>query len=200
MVCAFKLLKWCFMDIQRLLTSLEPRIVSADTFPAFPQTTYKLAAVLIPLVRRKDGLTILLTKRNENLKNHPGQVCFPGGKVDGTDASPAATAVRECFEELGFGADKISVHGMMQPIKVPTGYIILPVIGEVEPDYQLNLHYDEVELAFEVPFTHFLEIENYIARKIHYQGRNHRFIEIKHDSHYIWGATAKILRKLSKFA
>ncbi len=186
------------MEYDRLITLLAENIESADSFPQFPAEKYKPSAVLIPLVKRKNGVNILLTKRNENLKNHPGQICFPGGKVDDSDESPARTAVRECFEELGIPEDKVTIHGMMRPMKVPTGFFMIPVLGEIEPDYELRLHYDEVELAFEVPFSHFTDIENYIARKIFYRGRNHRFFEIKHDSHYIWGATAKILRKLSK--
>lgn len=187
------------MDYERLLKALDNKIVPADDdFPNYPSSEYKPSAVLIPIVQREDGLYILLTKRNENLKNHPGQVCFPGGKVDITDRSPAATAKRECFEELGITEDKINVWGMLEPMKVPTGYFIIPVIGLLQSDYTLNLHLDEVETAFEVPFTHFMDIENYIARRIFYRGKNHRFFEIKHDVHYIWGATAKILRKLSK--
>ncbi len=188
------------MEYDRLLTALADKMVPADTFPEFPHEKYRPSAVLIPLVRRKNGVNILLTKRSENLKSHPGQVCFPGGKVDDGDMSPSETAIRECNEELGIEPEKILIHGMMSPIKVPTGFFLIPVVGEVESDYRLRLHFDEVELAFEVPFTHFMDIENYIARKIHYLGRNHRFFEIKHDSHYIWGATAKILRKLSKIA
>lgn len=188
------------MEYDRLLEALADKIEPATDFPDFPHEKYRPSAVLIPLVRRKEGVNILLTKRNENLQNHPGQICFPGGKVDATDYSPAATAIRECNEELGIEPEKILIHGMMKPLKVPTGFFMIPVVGEIEPDYQLRLHHDEVELAFEVPFTHFMDIENYIASKIFYRGRNHRFFEIKHESHYIWGATAKILRKLSKIA
>ncbi len=187
------------MDCEELLKALDNLITNADgEFPEFPNSQYKPSAVLIPVVQREDGLYILLTKRNENLKNHPGQVCFPGGKVDSTDESPAATAIRECFEELGIKDNKIKIWGMLEPMKVPTGYFLIPVIGELQSDYTLNLHLDEVETAFEVPFAHFMDIENYLARRIFYRGRNHRFFEIKHHQHYIWGATAKILRKISK--
>ncbi len=188
------------MEFDRLLKVLADKLVPADVFPEFPHEKYRPSAVLIPLVRRNDTVNILLTKRNENLQHHPGQVCFPGGKVDSVDFSPAETAMRECMEELGIEKDKIKIHGMMKPIKVPTGFFLIPVVGEIEPDYKLKLQHDEVELAFEISFSHLKNAENYVAQKIFYLGRNHRFLEIKHESHYIWGATAKILRKLSKLA
>lgn len=152
----------------------------------------KKAAVLIPIIEREQK-TILLTQRTEHLTHHPGQVSFPGGRAEGVDNSPADTALRETFEEVGIPASLIDVCGMMEPFKTVTDFHVTPVVGFVHPRFTLKLDQHEVESAFEVPLDLLLDQSNYQRKEIFWQGENRFYWEVMFEGYQIWGATAAML-------
>lgn len=153
------------------------------------------AAVLIALVRRPEGFTVLYTERSPDLRAHSGQVAFPGGKVDADDDDVAAAALREAFEEVGMRAGDARVVGFMQPYFTGTNYLITPVVALVEPSGPFTPNPGEVHSVFEVPLQRILRPENYGEFRIRREGREHRTWQIDHDGHRIWGITANITRQ-----
>lgn len=154
------------------------------------------AAVLVPLLTRPDGLTVLLTRRAESLRDHPGQISFPGGRVEAQDADAIATALREAREELGIPPGEVDIAGCLPPHPVITGFAITPVVGFLAADIALWPDRTEVAEIFEVPVEFFLARDslNVISRRV-------RGIEVptyvyRYRQHEIWGATANILRTL----
>ncbi|HSQ79600.1 MAG TPA: CoA pyrophosphatase [Casimicrobiaceae bacterium] len=156
------------------------------------------AAVLVPLVNRPQGLQVLLTQRSADLPDHPGQISFPGGRVDPGDTGFAATALRETAEEIGLPPSKVDVLGELATYVTVTGYSVRPVVGWVEPPFQLVPDPIEVADAFDVPLEFLLDRSNH--------QRHYRMIgEIRRDywaipwlQRYIWGATASMLLILER--
>jgi len=156
------------------------------------------AAVLVPLVNREHGLTLLLTQRSADLPDHPGQISFPGGRVEPEDASPAAAALREATEEVGLPATCVEVLGHMSTYETVTGYEVTPVVGWVEPPFDLALDAGEVADAFEVPLAFLLDPANQ-QRHFRMLGTVRRdFWAIPYGERYIWGATAAMLMMLDR--
>ncbi len=162
-----------------------------------PQNLYP-AAVLIPLIEREQGITVLLTRRTAHLNNHPGQISFPGGRVDEGDHSPVGTALREAHEEVGIAAEKTEIIGGLPQRDTVTGFMVVPVIGFIDP--QTTFVADEFEVAelLEVPLDFLLERDNYRQESIFYKGKERAFWEIVFGKHRIWGATAGILMDFAK--
>ncbi len=156
------------------------------------------AAVLVPLVNRPQGATVLLTKRTDHLKNHAGQISFPGGRVDDTDRDAIHTALRETEEEIGLAETHINVVGHLDEYVVGTGFLVNPVIGVIEPPFDLNLHEQEVAEAFEVPLSYALDPQNIERHARDFNGTKRHFFAITWNDYYIWGATAGMLRNLSQ--
>ena len=157
-----------------------------------------LAAVLVPLVNRQDGLTLLLTQRSADLPDHPGQISFPGGRIEPDDASPAAAALREATEEVGLPAARVEVLGHMATYQTVTGYEVTPVVGWVEPPFDLALDAGEVADAFEVPLAFLLDPANQ-QRHFRMLGDVRRdFWAIPYGERFIWGATAAMLMMLDR--
>lgn len=157
-----------------------------------------LAAVLVPLVNRQDGLTLLLTQRSADLPDHPGQISFPGGRIEPDDASPAAAALREATEEVGLPAARVEVLGHMASYETVTGYEVTPVVGWVEPPFDLALDAGEVADAFEVPLSFLLNPANQ-QRHFRMLGDVRRdFWAIPYGERFIWGATAAMLMMLDR--
>lgn len=154
------------------------------------------SAVLVPLVDRDGGFTILLTRRTEHLHNHGGQICFPGGRVDAGDTSPAATALRETAEEVGLPAEAIDVIGCLDPYLTVTGFLVTPVIGVVRPPFELTLDADEVAAVFELPLAFVLDPGNHQQLSPSRGGSSHTTYAMPYQGHYIWGATAAMLMNL----
>ena len=151
------------------------------------------AAVLIPLVNRPGGLQVLLTQRSADLPDHPGQISFPGGRVDPADASFAAAALREANEEVGLPAPNVTVLGHLSEYETVTGYRVTPVVGWVEPPLELTPDPVEVADIFEVPLSFVLDPAN---QQQHFRmlGTTRRdFWAIPYGERYIWGATAAML-------
>jgi len=151
------------------------------------------AAVLVPLVHRAQGLTLLLTQRSADLPDHPGQIAFPGGRVEPGDANRAATALREATEETGLPADRVSVLGELASYETVTGYRVTPVVGWVEPPFVITPDPVEVADVFEVPLAFILDPAHQ-QRHFRMQGALRRdFWAIPYQDRYIWGATAAML-------
>jgi 8-oxo-dGTP pyrophosphatase MutT (NUDIX family) len=157
-----------------------------------PRPALKPAAVLIPIVLRPEP-TVLFTQRTPNLARHAGQVSFPGGRVDKSDASLAATALRETEEETGIAPGFVSIAGFLDPYETGTGFAILPVIGLLREGFTLVPNPDEVADIFEVPLAFLLDPANRERRSAEWQGERREFYAFTHDGHYIWGATAAIV-------
>ncbi|UYO01059.1 MAG: CoA pyrophosphatase [Devosia sp.] len=152
------------------------------------------AAVLIALVRRPEGHTILYTERSPDLRAHSGQVAFPGGKVDGADADIAATALREAQEEVGMAPGDATILGYMPIYFTGTNYLITPVVAEVVPSAPFVPNPAEVHSVFEVPLRRILDKSTYGRFRISRNGREHSTWQIDHDGHTIWGITANLTR------
>ena len=156
------------------------------------------AAVLVPLVNRADGLTLLLTQRSADLPDHPGQISFPGGRVEPDDVSLAATAMREAAEEVGLPAACVEVLGHMATYVTVTGFEVTPIVAWVEPPFDLQLDATEVADAFEVPLAFLLDPVNQ-QRHFRMLGEVRRdFWAIPYGERYIWGATAAMLMMLDR--
>ena len=166
-------------------------VVSADFL-----TRVRTAAVLVGLVDRPDGLRLLLTQRTAGLRDHAGQVAFPGGKMDPDDASPAATALREANEEIGLPAEAVEVLGYLEPYLTRTGFRIVPVIARIVPPFELVLNTAEVVDAFEVPFAFLMSEVNQQKRERTWKGVTWRFYAFEHGERTIWGITAGMIRGL----
>jgi 8-oxo-dGTP pyrophosphatase MutT (NUDIX family) len=157
------------------------------------------AAVLVPVVRHDTGLTILFTRRTDHLYDHAGQISFPGGRTEAHDASPAGTALRETFEEIGLPQSQVEVLGTLPEYTTVTGYHVTPVVGIVRPPLTLSLDAFEVAEAFEVPLTFFLDPGNHQRNTLQYQGRTRHYYAMPYEQRYIWGATAGMLMNLYAF-
>src|SRR5271157_2955918 len=152
------------------------------------------AAVLIPVVDRSEP-QVLLTLRTE-LPSHPGQIAFPGGKIDPQDRSPAEAALREAAEEIGLPRGLIEPIGYLDLYLTFSGYRILPTVARVAPDYELVLGEAEVAEAFEVPLAFLLDPQNHSLRSREWKGVTRKYYAMPFGERYIWGVTAGILRNL----
>jgi len=156
----------------------------------------KAAAVLVPLVARDEGVNVLLTLRTSKLRNHAGQVAFPGGRMDPEDETPAHTALREAHEEIGLPADHVDVTGYLDPYQSGTGYRIIPVVGMVRPGFPLQLNPHEVDDAFEVPLAFLMEAANHKRHRWERDGVMRESWAMPYGERFIWGVTAGILRHM----
>jgi 8-oxo-dGTP pyrophosphatase MutT (NUDIX family) len=154
------------------------------------------AAVLVPIVVHDTGLTVLLTQRASHLKNHAGQVSFPGGRIEPTDLNPVEAALRETLEEIGITREYITFAGYLEPQLVLSGYWVTPVVAFVRPGFELRLDHREVESAFEVPLLHILDPVNHRARARQLGAVTVQVYDIPYEGHNIWGATAGMLISL----
>ncbi len=164
--------------------------------PVLPGARIMLAAVLVPLVYRADGLNVLLTQRTAHLNDHPNQISFPGGRVERDDADRIATALRETEEEIGLARDRIDIVGMLPEHEMATGFRISPVVGWIEPPFELVLDPFEVAAAFEVPLSFVFDPANHRRSSYHFNGRHRDYLAMPYQGRYIWGATAGMLYSL----
>ncbi len=159
------------------------------------------AAVLIPLVQRPEGLSMLLTQRTAHLTDHAGQISFPGGRAEEFDASPVATALRETEEEIGLDRRHIEIVGILPDYITGTGYRVTPVVGLVTPPFELTPDENEVAEIFEVPLAFLMDAANH--RRLSFdlpEGAGRRsFYAMPYERFFIWGATAGMLRNLFHF-
>jgi len=156
-----------------------------------------LAAVLIPLVVRPEGVNVMLTQRSAHLYDHAGQISFPGGRVETTDVSPIATALRETEEETGVSEDYVEIQGTMPAYLTSTGFSITPVLSLVRPGFTLTPDVFEVAEIFEVPLAFLADPANHrLYRGPLPDGRERQYYAMPWHQYFIWGATAGILRNL----
>lgn len=182
---------------QRRLVDLEwPRLVQLALKPLL--TNLREAAVLVPIMKRPEGYSVLLTRRADTLRNHSGQVSFPGGRRDPEDLSLAACALREAQEEVGLSPANVTVIGYLDDYPTTTRYRVTPVVALVEPPESFVFDAGEVAAIFEVPLSLLLDTRRYESKILSKQGLNVPFFEIRHDGHRIWGATAGMLRDLCR--
>ena len=170
---------------------------AVSTEIAAPGRVLTDAAVLIAVVDR-DAPTLLLTRRSAHLRRHPGQVAFPGGRIDPGDASAVAAALREAHEEIALAPGEVDVVGETDRYETGTGYAIVPVLAVVPPDLPLAANPAEVAAIFEVDFEHVLDAANHQRRRGEWQGKERHFYVIEADGVEIWGATAAMLVNLSR--
>ena len=156
------------------------------------------ASVLIPVLTFKKNLEILLTKRSTNLKNHPGQIAFPGGKKEKFDSSPIETALRETEEEVGLSQNLVEIVASLPTHKTATGFIIKPYIGIISQPFEETLRCGEVDEVFTVPFDLILNEKNFSIQTRKWNGSQRKYYAVPYGPYYVWGATARILLNLSK--
>jgi 8-oxo-dGTP pyrophosphatase MutT (NUDIX family) len=162
------------------------------------------AAVLVPLVLRAGQLTVLLTERTATLRQHAGQISFPGGRQDAADADITATALREAEEEVGVAAAHIEVIGQLPVYHTVTHYAVTPVVGLVQPAFDLQTQASEVAHAFEVPLAFLMNPAHHQRHSFEFAGQRRDFlsmpwVDAQGREHFIWGATAAMLRNLYRF-
>lgn len=154
------------------------------------------AAVLIPVVDRREGASVILTKRTEKLRSHSGQVAFPGGRIDPTDPTPEYAALRETEEEIGLAPAYIEVVGRMPDYVSGSGFRIAPILSVVRPDFRLSINPDEVDDAFEVPLSFLMNPANHNRDSRVWLEKERYFYTMPFGERYIWGVTAGIIRTL----
>ena len=155
-----------------------------------------LAAVLVPLINRPAGLSVLLTQRTGHLRTHPSQISFPGGRVEAHDADLVSAALRETHEEVGIAPEGIAVIGNLPTYHTPSRFSIAPVVGWIDPPFTLELNAFEVSATFEVPLSLVLDARNYQQRSTNFEGRSRQYRALAYEGRYVWGATAAILYSL----
>ena len=185
-------------EIERALAS--PAIASSDydLNPGVrrPDRPLRPASVLVPLVERGAGLNLILTRRAARLTHHPGQVAFPGGKQDPTDASALAAALREAEEEIGLDPAGVQVLGALDLHETVTDFVVTPFVGLVAPGFRPVIDRAEVDEVFEVPLSFALDPANLQIHHRPWQGQWRAYYAIPYGPHYIWGATARMLKAL----
>lgn len=157
------------------------------------------AAVLFPIVLRDPEPTVLLTRRTDHLHHHPGQVSFPGGRVEEQDTSPIDTALRETEEEISLHRRHIELLGCLPLYRTGTGFEVTPVIGLVTPPFELVPDSFEVAEVFEVPLAFLLDPANHQTHTIEVRGQLRQYYAMPYGDHFIWGATAGMIVSLQRF-
>jgi len=155
------------------------------------------AAVLVAFIDAPGGPEIILTTRSSRLKHHPGQISFPGGKVDAADANPIAAALREAEEEIGLPIDAVEVFGQFPSHETVTGFAVSPIFGRVRHRFHAKPEAGEVDEVFAVPLSHFAEPGNYRVEGRLWRGQIRRYYVVPYGPYYVWGTTARILRALA---
>lgn len=176
--------------------------VEFDCSPWCEPSDPRQAAVLIPLIPRPDGLSVLLTQRSANLSDHAGQISFPGGRTDPGDQDALATALREAHEEVDLAPERIEPLGTLPEYLTRTGYIVTPIVGLLHPPFHFCAAADEVAEIFEVPLAFLMNPAHHQVRCLRSEDGARRFFAIPYPrrngagSYFIWGATAGMLRNL----
>lgn len=164
--------------------------------PGFLETA-RPAAVLVPIVARAQGFSVILTERAAHLSTHAGQVAFPGGRIDPGE-SAAEAALREAEEEIGLSHADVEPVGFLPPYFAGSGFRVQPLVALVSPAARLKLSPGEVARVFEVPLTHMLDPARYRTSTIFWKGSERRFFILDHEDAYIWGVTAGIMRSFAE--
>lgn len=172
-----------------------PPVVEAGVAADGPLTP---AAVLFPLVCRPEGVSVLLTLRSAHLKDHPGQISFPGGRWEPEDGSPHQTALREAREEVGLDPAQVRLFGCLPEYRTSTGFRVTPVVGALRPPLDLVPDPFEVAEIFEVPLAFLLDPANRQRHRVQWQGREREYFALPYGKYFIWGATAGMILSLAQ--
>ncbi|MDW6004119.1 CoA pyrophosphatase [Vibrio mangrovi] len=189
------------MTVLRNFQLRQPGDYSAESLQRvahIPDHNLRKAAVLVAFVERPSGLNVIFTKRAAQLKHHPGQVSFPGGKCERGDASVYETAIREAWEEIGLAHRHVELIGCLPELKTISYFSITPVLAFVSPDYQVTIEPGEVDEVFEVPADYLLHPRNLHHDTFVLKNARHKVFAIPYQRHFIWGATAQIVHALQK--
>lgn len=182
------------MDAEKL----KPHLLDHD-LTAYPtlQAGQRLAAVLILLSPGNDGPELIFTKRSEELSSHAGQISFPGGTIEINDSSPIHTALRESEEEIGLNRAYVDILGTLDWYTMPTGFVVLPVVGHMSQKQEFIAAPEEVAEIFSIPLQTLLDTSLYKSDTFIRNGLKRRYYFFEFKEHYIWGATAGMLRSLA---
>lgn len=185
--------------LQRALSRPAGPSSDFDLNPAIrpPDKPLRAAAVLVLVWLRPEGAALVLTKRASHLKHHPGQIAFPGGKVDASDAGPEAAALREAHEEIGLPPDRVQILGTLPAHETVTGFTITPFVGLIRGNFAPTPEAGEVDEVFTVPLSHVLDPAMFSVQRRRWMGEWRRYYAVPYGPYYIWGATARILRGLA---
>jgi 8-oxo-dGTP pyrophosphatase MutT (NUDIX family) len=194
------------VDIKRLRSALLQRpqrqtgAIPFSETGAGPRVSHApvTAAVLFPIVRGARAPTVLLTRRTEDLRDHAGQISFPGGRVEAGDSSLEYTALREAREEIGLASRHVEIVGFLPEHRTVSGYRIIPVVGFLTPPFDLRPDPAEVAEIFEVPLSFLLDPANHQRHSNEYPGGTWHFHAMRYERHFIWGATAGIIVSLAR--
>ena len=191
------------------LALLESRLTSLDAIPLQPPYSdfelnaerpqgwaLKEASVLVPLIARHTGLSLILTRRSQAMPTHSGQISFPGGKRQEEDRDAIATALREAHEEIGLDPAHVKVIGVADPYETGTQFRVTPIVGLVSEEARFVPDPREVDAIFEIPFAFFMNPDNHQLLEGEYKGQTRQFYAMPYDDYYVWGATAGMLRAL----
>ncbi len=154
------------------------------------------ASVLFPIVLRAEGPSVLLTQRTDHLRDHPGQISFPGGRVEPEDVSPADTALREANEEIGLSSEHVEIVGYLPEYRTGTGFRVTPVVALLRPPFDLSPDAEEVAEIFEVPLAFLMDPSNHQQHQMHHRGKLRTYVAMPYGDYFIWGATAGIIATL----
>ncbi|GIU66897.1 CoA pyrophosphatase [Candidatus Phycosocius spiralis] len=191
------------------LERLESRLFSLDALPLEPPYSdfdlggerpqgwaLKEASVLVPLIARHSGLSLVLTRRSDAMPTHSGQIAFPGGKRQDEDRDAIATALREAHEEIGLDPAQVKVIGVSDPYETGTQFRVTPIVGIISEEARFVPDPREVDCIFEIPFAFLMNPDNHHHVEGQYNGQTRQFFAIPYQDYYIWGATAGMLRAL----
>ncbi|HEY7759976.1 MAG TPA: CoA pyrophosphatase [Burkholderiales bacterium] len=179
--------------LQRLCAPLDAAELDFLRYVHPPEQSVTPAAVLVPLINRSAGVTVMLTQRTTHLNDHAGQISFPGGRVEEGDADRIQTALREAEEETGLDRVAVQVVGSLPDYDIPTGFRVTPVVGWIEPPVRFDPDPFEVAEVFEVPLGHFLDPANHQRHSDMVNGRRRNYYAMPYQQRHIWGATAGML-------
>ncbi len=190
------------LHVERIARALHGPIIRSSDYDLDPEARpapapLRPASVRVPLVERGSDLRVILTRRAARLAHHPGQVAFPGGKQDPGDADAQATALREAQEEIGLPPGQVEILGSFDAHEPVTRFLVQAFVGRVRGGFTLRLERAEVEEAFEVPLAFLLDPVNCQVHRRRWNGAWRQYYAIPYGPHYIWGATARILKTLS---
>lgn len=184
--------------VRRLFSEINPHLVGDKLFEDRWSDIRRDAAVLVPIIARPEGASVLLTVRSSDMPSHAGQISFPGGRAQPEDDGPVATALREAYEEVNIAPEKVSVIGSLGVHKGGLGYSVTPVVGVVDPSADIRACPREVAEIFEAPLAFFADLSNHGSEERTHQGVKYNMFAAPYGRFHIWGLTAGILRTLAE--